>query len=85
MQDKSCCISTVQCEGLSTVQDSRTNGPWRGKFSLPLEEQLKGVLWRESQSAQCATVEQNKLQNAAATVKPDREKSSSNNNNKKTV
>lgn len=41
-QDKSCCISTVQCQGLSTVQDSCTNGPWRKKFSLPLE-QLKGV------------------------------------------
>lgn len=34
-QDKSCCISTVQCQGLSTVQDSCTNGPWREKFSLP--------------------------------------------------
>lgn len=43
MQDKSYCISTVQCQGLSAVQDSRTNGPWREKFSLPLEEQLKGV------------------------------------------
>lgn len=40
MQDKSCCISTVQCQGLSTVQDSHTNGLWRAKFSL--EEQLKG-------------------------------------------
>lgn len=42
-QDKSCCISMVQCQGLSAVQDSRTNGPWREKFSLPLEEQLKAV------------------------------------------
>lgn len=59
---KSCCISTVQCEGLSTVQESHTNGPWREKFSLPIEEQLKRASLRESQSAQCATMEQNKLQ-----------------------
>lgn len=58
---------------ISTVRESRTNGPWRQKFSLLVEEQPKRVSLWESQSAQCATMEQNKLQNAAATMEPDRE------------
>lgn len=69
-QDKSRWISAVQCQSLSAVQDSHTNGPWREKFSVALEEQLKDVSLKELQSVHHATMEQNKLQNTAATVKP---------------